>query len=110
MAKERKTEVGSEIEVPETDRLMTIFLKGVKTQLVGPVEELIDFKKRVKDKDNRHTFLEVPAKLFAFNPALEEVTVLPAEVGIIIIADPTKAPPQQGRIAVPMGVVPKKLN
>lgn len=98
----------AKIAVPETNRLMTIFTKGCNVQLQGPVKELQEFKKRIKDKDNRHTFLEAPKRLFAFNPALEEVTVLPADVGVIIIADPAKAPPRQGRIAVPGGAVPKK--
>lgn len=110
MGKTQKTAVGTEIEVPETDRLMTIFTMAGNVQSMDPIEELIAFKKRIKDKDNRHTFIEAPAKLFAFIPALEEVTVLPADVDIIIIADPTKAPPQQGRILAPVGVVPKKLN
>jgi len=105
MSKERKTE----IEVPETDRLMTIFSKTGNTQLQGPVEELRRFKERIKHKDNRHTFLEVPAKLYAWNPALEGITILPADVGVIIIADPTKAP-QRSNILAPIAAVPKKLN
>ena len=99
------------IEVPETDRLMTIFTKSGNVQLQGPAKDLIMFKERIKQKDNRHTFLEAPAGLFTFNPALEAVTVLPADVGVIIIADPMIAARQINRkILEPVGVVPKKLN
>jgi len=100
----------AKVEVPETDRLMTIFTKSGNVQLTGPVEDLLEFKERIKQKDNRHTFLEVAGKLFTFNPALEGVTVLPADVGVIIIADPTKASLQPSRILAPIGAVPKKLN
>ena len=99
------------IEVPETDMLMTIFTKSGNVQLRGPAKDLIMFKERIKQKDNRHTFLEAPARLFTFNPALEAVTVLPADVGVIIIADPMIAAHQiNSRILAPVGVVPKKLN
>lgn len=97
------------IEFPETDRIMTIFTKSGNVQLRGPKVELLRFKDRIKHKDNRHTFIEAPAKLFAFNQALEEVSVLPADVGIIIIADPTKNVPNS-KIAVPARFGPKKLN
>lgn len=97
------------MEPPETNRLMTIFTKSGNVQLIGPVEELIKFKKQIKDKENRHTFLEFPLHLITYNPALESVTVLPADVGIIIIADPTKAP-QRSNILAPVAAIPKKLN
>lgn len=93
----------------EPDRLMTIFSKTGNTQLRGPLEELRRFKEQIKNKDNRHTFLEVPRKLVDWNPALEEVTILPADVGVIIIADPTKAPRNPGILA-PIPLVTKKLN
>lgn len=96
-------------EFQQANRLMTIFTKSGNIQMAGPVEELRRFKERVKNKDNRHTFLEVPARLCTFNPALEEVTVLPSQTGIIIIADPAKAP-RNNRILAPVSVVPKKLN
>lgn len=98
---------------PETNKLiklMTIFTKSGNVQLRGPGEELRRFKERLKDKNNRHTFLEVPAKLFAFNPALEEVTVLPADAGIIIIADPVIVMHNRSKIFQPVGMVPKKLS
>lgn len=100
---------GGKIEVPETDRLMTIFTKSGNVKFQGPGKVLREFKDRIKDKENRHTFLDAPARLFTFNPALEEVTVLPADVGIIIIADLTKAVPNS-RIAVPIHGVPKNIK
>lgn len=100
---------GEEIAAPETDRLMTIFSKSGNVQIVGPLKELRALKQRIESKDNRHTFIEMPARLITFNLALEEVTVLPAEVGIIIIADPAKAA-MGGKILQPVSVIPKKLN
>ena len=99
MAKEPKKSIVSitqvvnnkvKIHEPESDRLMSIFTKSGKVQLVGPKADLMKFKKQVTAKENRHTFLECPPHLFTHNPVLEAVTVLPAETGIIIIADPTK--------------------
>lgn len=109
MSKERKTEVGTEIEVPESDRLMTIFTSSGNVQLMGPVADLVNFKKQIKDKENRHAFLECPSNLITYNPALESVAILPADVGIIIIADPEKALRRSGILA-PIAAVPKKLN
>jgi len=108
--KEKKSIVkNNKVEVPETNRLMTIFTKSGNVRLVGPIADLCEFKKRIKDKDNRHTFLEAPAKLCAWNPALEGVIILPADVGIIIIADPAKSP-RNSQILAPTHVIPKKLN
>lgn len=97
------------VEIPEPDRLMTIFTKSGNVQLMGPKKDLQIIKERIKNKDNRHTFIECPAKFLTYNAALEEVTVLPADVGIIIIADTTKNP-RNSRIAVPIQAMPKKLN
>lgn len=96
------------VEIQETNRLMTIFTKSGNVQLVGSAEDLLKFKKQLRDKENRHTFLECPQHLITHNLALDSVAVLPAEVGIIIIADPTKV--TKNRILAPINVVPKELN
>lgn len=98
-----------EIERVKSDRLMTVFTKSGNVQLLGPAADLMKFKKQLKDKENRHTFLECPPHLLTHNPALESVAILPAQMGIIIIADPTKAP-QKTSILAPIAAVPKKLN
>jgi len=101
----------TKIEEVEANYLMTLFTKSGNVQLTGPLVELRVFKERIKQKDNRHTFIEVPAKLYAFNPALKEVTVLPAQTGIIIIADPAIGAMIKGsQILQPRAVVPKKMN
>lgn len=97
------------IEKLETERLMTIFTKSGNVQLMGPIADLMKFKKQLKDKENRHTFLECPPHLFTYNSGLETVTILPADAGIIIIADPAKAP-RKPQIFAPINVVPKKQN
>lgn len=95
------------IEAVEQDMMMTIFATAGTTQIHGPIKELQDFKKMMKNKENRHIFLEVPARLCAYNPALLEVTILPAAVGTIIIADPRVGAQQRdSRIARPGGPIP----
>jgi hypothetical protein len=89
------------IEIAKSDRLMTIFTAGTSTQLVGLKADLVKFKKQIKDKENRHTFLEVPTHLFKQTAPYEEVTIKPADVNLIIIADPSKAPPAGPGILAP---------
>ena len=94
-----------------SEMLMTIFTKSGSVQLRGPVDELRSFKEQVKHKDNRHTFIEVPLRFLTYNPALEGVTILPAQVGVIVFADPVKAAlVQKTKILQPVGIQPKKLN
>lgn len=107
MSKKTKTE----IELPESDKLMTIFTRSGNIQLRGKREDIRNFKAQIKHKDNRHKFLEVPPRIFAYNAALEEISVLPADVGVIIITDHALAAAQQNRtILQPVGPVKIKPN
>lgn len=77
---------------------------GGEVQLLGSKNELINFKKEFTASANRHKFIEIPHKLLTYNPALEEVTVMPIDVGVIILIDQTKKSHLKSKIvgAIPM--------
>lgn len=95
----------NEIETVKSDRMMLIRLASGPVQLIGPKYELMKFKKQLDDPKNRHIRIECPSHLLTWAPWLEIVSVMPAEIDVIIIQDPDKAPRKTG-LALPAGPMP----
>lgn len=103
---------GGEIEVPETDRLMIIRTTTGPVELIGPKRDLMKFRDQLKDKDNRHTFIECPPHLLTWAPWLEGISVLPTTISVIVIQNKELSPKRKPGVLVPAGVGPsqRKLN
>ena len=100
----------TKIEKVETDRMMLLRIISGSVQLIGPKHELMKFKKQLEDQKNRHIHIECPPHLLTWAPWLDNVSVIPAEIQVIIIQDPDKAPRKPG-LALPAGFIPpKKFN
>ena len=95
----------NKVEEVKADLRMTIGTSGGPVLLVGSRHELMKFKAKLEDKENRQKFIPCPQNLMETEPWIEQATVKPAEVAIIVIVDPSKEPRKQN-LLVPSGPGP----
>lgn len=82
-------------EGPKKNKVMMIIFNGGKVDVGGPEEEIMKLRAELKMKDKRHVFVEVHDSLTA--DFIESLDIMPSQIGLIIVQDPTKAPaPKQG--------------
>lgn len=91
----------NKIEKVQEDMCMVIRTSTGPVELVGPKSDLMKFRDQLKDKDNRHKFLECPPHLLSWARWLEGVSILPANVGAIVIKIPSLAPRQNTGLLLP---------
>lgn len=94
-----------EILKVESDMTMTIRTSSGPVELLGQKSELMKFRDQLKDKENRHKFLECPPHLLTWAPWLVGVSILPADVGVIVIQIPSLVPQKKG-LYLPSGPMP----
>ena len=94
-----------EILKVESDMTMMIRTSSGPVELLGPKSELMKFRDQLKDKDNRHKFLECPPHLLTWAPWLVGVSILPADVGVIVIQITSMVTQKKG-LYLPSGPMP----
>lgn len=87
-------------EVKE-DLIMLVRTSTGPVELLGPKADLMKFRDQLKDKENRHKFLECPPHLLTWAPWLVGVSILPADVGMIVIQIPSLTPKQKPGLFLP---------